>query len=67
MSFDDACLPMGRSLTTVAYSMQPAARRLGTPSRPARSKVLEFAVPVAPFPDRRPLSVSFRPPVPEAP
>src|SRR5271154_2404964 len=49
MSFDDACLLMGRSLTTVAYSMQPAALLLGTPSRLPRSKVLEFTVPVAPF------------------
>jgi hypothetical protein len=61
-----ARLLMGRSLTTVAYSMQPAALFLGTPSRLSRSKVLEFTVPVAPFPDRRPLPVSFHPPVPEA-
>jgi hypothetical protein len=67
VSFDDACLLMGRSLTTVAYSMQPAALLLGTPSRLPRSKVLEFTVPVAPFSGPALLPVSFRPPVPEAP
>lgn len=72
MSFEDARLLMGRSLTTVGYRTQPAALLFGgrRPSQLPCGKVLEFAAPLAPSQPgpgtRRPTSVLCRPPVPEA-